>query len=647
MTATSQLKIFDAQFAAGINFKALTGVLGMKSSTICEYYVGEHINMTLQDLSGNGRHLSPAGSPVCSDSFLLDNNKMPVQKSILDGSSMYFSRAHAAWMDFAQIDFSMSFLLYSNSAGKYLLGHGTTNTNGYTVYTDANGYPCCALHKAGSARVATWANALVANAVNLVQVNRSRTSLIVSLNGVDGTSPGDPATYGIAVSDVLYYGCYRGPANYWAGSIIYWRANAEPTTADQRANEYNYVKGILATGGGKKYFVPTFTRAQAVMIDRVTGSKKIETVQSDWPVKGPDGSLFMHSEIPQVLTYTNVFDNVIWVKSDTVASLSATPLAPDGTATCYKLVAGVTDVKHGVAQSKTLTAYDHSFDVEAYPGDRDWIRLNNISIANCYAFFNIRLGLVGTVGAGCTASVNENRNSRFGIHFMGTAGVHSLEISPANANNDVDFAGDGATASVYIWQASCHLNKYQLPPIDRPSVVAVTRARDILSFTPASVFTNLWVGNSYRTKKLSFKWRAKNRFSSSIDMPALRMNHFCLGGNSGTAGNTRNMIWVYYSAGDLWCEIYDDISGVQKYMKFNAVVDAHKYHTYVITIDFTNLSLSSFKKDGVESGTRVMPASAYNLQFTDCSFNIGMGQYSIYPACMLDLDYLTMWEHLS
>ena len=960
MTVTSQLKIFDAQFAAGIDFKALTGILGMKSSTICEYYVGEHINMTLQDLSGNGRHLSPAGSPAPSaltDLYMLDNNKMPVKRCTLNGSSMYFTRAHEAWMDFAQADFSMTFWCYGYTTNKYLLGHGTTSTNGFTVYADASAYPCCALHKSGAARVATIGTGMLTN-LNLIHINRSGTSFTISLNGSDGSSPGDPATYGIAATDPMYFGCYRGPANYWGAGVVYWRANLEPVSADQRAAEYAYLRGVLAKSASKKFISYSFARSTLSIAERRTGPIKVLAsgtmqVQSNVAAKMAEGGLLIQETMTQLSQYSNAFHasnkywtpagyvslraiypsgsaamhnvamsdsgqylivnsnlgypyfsadygatwtkinypntagcvgisrsgqymachgtasallylngnygsgafasknlganqnlynicisddgqnillgtgfsgnsdhlivsndggtnwnhllsvgqyrvamstdgtycyaycntpatrvwyssnhGVAWTQSDyavpgesiccdssglyvyilragsgvykstdyghtfTLLSISpssvnnhglccsgdgrvlaltntagnqplyvsvdygvswfniltnapfgsialssdgtylattfynantqvmvyqkmfdlhatsddsATPLAPDGTGV-HKIVADSSNVEHGIAQlwPTNVSSVYYTHEVEAYAGDKDWVHLSNRSVVNAYAYFHIPTRSIGTVGAGCIASVHPER-SRFAISFLNVGGLNNdvLQISPANADGDVDFAGDGSTANIYIWESSYHLGKFQMLPLNNPSIGLPSRAADNLVYSPSDIFTDLKMGNNYRTKKLRFKWKVKCQYNSVTDIGSNVVRaHFCIGGATGTAGNTRNHIRVCGYNQYVYASFYSDLSSTERWIRFT-VADAAQYHVYDLTLDFTNLANSTFTKDGV-AATSFSPdmVDAHDFDTASCLLRVGQENTgTISGDCIFD--YLTMWEHIA
>jgi hypothetical protein len=120
---------------------------------------------------------------------------------------------------------------------------------------------------------------------------------------------------------------------------------------------------------------------------------------------------------------------------------------------------------HGVAPVVGLAAELYEFVVYARKGNKDWLYLEDHTVTNAYAYFNISSGVLGTVGVTAIAEINDEGNGwyRCAIRFLGTGAAHTLYISPAHADADNDFAGDAATVNTYIWAPACYSLKPNLP----------------------------------------------------------------------------------------------------------------------------------------------------------------------------------------
>jgi hypothetical protein len=159
---------------------------------------------------------------------------------------------------------------------------------------------------------------------------------------------------------------------------------------------------------------------------------------------------------------------------DTVTNNDAT--GPDGTTSASSLVADATDGDHGVEQDITVTAVKWCFSVWAKKGDKDWLYLSDETVANATAYFDLATPAVGTVGAGCTAGVEDDDDDwiRCWIVFTGTAAAHTFYIQTADADTDKSVQGDGSTKNTYLSDAQCEIGSYPSAPI-RTAAAAVTR----------------------------------------------------------------------------------------------------------------------------------------------------------------------------
>ena len=942
-------KVLDLEFSAGINPYTVAKALGVSPATVAEYYAGYTSDGDLLDITGNGRTLTDSGSPTTSISTLMDQDRNHLQYYALNGSSQLFSAVHSEWMNMFDADFTIVLVVKSPSsapvAEKMLLCHGETNVSGLYVSMDTSGYYKVYASKAASSVNAVLSTNKADDYWHVIHIVRSSTSLNIYVDATVGTSA-DPTTFGIDVSETFYLGSYKGPANYWPGGWLYARLQTTAMSTDALSRENAMWKGIAGGRGGCSHQVPTYTRAEASLAERVTGSTAVVTVNPNWPAKTPDGGMLVQGTVSQILEYTSGFnkgtywqnalfsnstlglssyinymlaadaslqyilrgggggvrlstdggatfnyvtyggsgydgapcavsytgqymvltkngtndiyysnnygangswslktkvglDNVrnikisqdgqdiiciaqnpehiivsndggtTWnqrsVDSTTWADIAITPdgsyyyamcgsglycstdrgvtwnkinivanigfiacsadgsivarftttfgvyistnygvdfgtaktnspktstasgiamddtgqfivatfysannkyvfisndwgetwiqdnglgasdwhlpvmksdgssylvtkyniaayiykvnrtvfldcsvaaettlLAPDGSTNSYKFIAGTGDLEHGLAQTKTLSADYYTLEADATAGNKSWLYLRNRTVADAYAYFHLPSKTIGAIGAGCTASINSYR-SRAAINFLGTAADHVLQISPANANGDVDFAGDGSTPSIYVWEASCHLGKFQTLPMTR-STAAVTRSADSLTY-PSDFIPGYFVGNSYQKNTLTIEVRVKCQYTDTNNIGANTYRPFLtIGGNTGTATATRNHISIRAYNQYVYASLYtDDLTATHRYMR-HTVADANQWHTYKLYLDFTDLSASTFTKDDVAftPGESADMSSTNNFDATNGLLRIGQ-QYDGTVTGFCEIDYIKIW----
>lgn len=149
-------------------------------------------------------------------------------------------------------------------------------------------------------------------------------------------------------------------------------------------------------------------------------------------------------------TYSN--NMTIWTKYD----------AGD-TVTTYEVTADTTNGEHGVYRDPqampsagTLMALSVEFDPAQM--DRDWVRLSIANVGDCY--FNVTTREVGTKTGMGNAGVFkvDGGYSRCWVQFNTDSGANTIGIHGAAGDNSLNFAGDGATTSLYIRHAQLELD---------------------------------------------------------------------------------------------------------------------------------------------------------------------------------------------
>lgn len=136
--------------------------------------------------------------------------------------------------------------------------------------------------------------------------------------------------------------------------------------------------------------------------------------------------------------------------------------APNKEEEAVSLIGSATDGEHGLTQSIDLTADLYTFSVWAKRGNQSYLYLSDDTVANAYAYFELRgWGNTNLAGAGCVAHIEHVGDNwvRCGITFTGTAATHTFKLQSAQANNDKIFTGNSST-NTQVWGAQVELSEH-------------------------------------------------------------------------------------------------------------------------------------------------------------------------------------------
>lgn len=151
----------------------------------------------------------------------------------------------------------------------------------------------------------------------------------------------------------------------------------------------------------------------------------------------------------------------------------------DGSAYLDGIIGTADDTQHGVTQAVTLTAAKYCLSCAGHPGNKNWVYLFDSTVANCWAYFDLANGVVGTKGAGCTAGIIPKKfigdNYIPFIVFDGTVAAHTIGAYAAHADEDNDFAGDATTINLHLGDMQVCRGTYPTSRIIT-AASAVTRA---------------------------------------------------------------------------------------------------------------------------------------------------------------------------
>jgi len=130
-------------------------------------------------------------------------------------------------------------------------------------------------------------------------------------------------------------------------------------------------------------------------------------------------------------------------------------VSPDRRTLMQGVVGNGTDTKHGFKRAVTLTAAPWWITGLSKPGNKNFIYIEDETIANAWAYFNVATGAMTSKGVGFDSADIlfgqwYGNSFYFACKITGTAAAHTIGVYAANADGDNDFPGDSSTTNVYF-----------------------------------------------------------------------------------------------------------------------------------------------------------------------------------------------------
>jgi hypothetical protein len=232
----------------------------------------------------------------------------------------------------------------------------------------------------------------------------------------------------------------------------------------------------------------TYTNAAGTMVTASSGAPRFDYHPVTHVARG---LLIEEQRINYVRYSTNVVPATAWWTAGSVTVTANAAVAPDGTTTAA-LVTGIGGVNAYEYQSiaTPLPAIAHTYSIYVKKGTAGFAFLRLQDAALTKAWFNLTIGMVGTVESPITAAGIENVGNgwfRIWATKVFTAGSALFVFALTDADNNDNLTA-GATG--YFWGAQAEAGTF--PTSFIPTVaVEVTRAADSALITGAS-FSSWW-----------------------------------------------------------------------------------------------------------------------------------------------------------
>tara|TARA_R110002020_G_scaffold71674_1_gene184914 strand:+ start:136 stop:1779 length:1644 start_codon:yes stop_codon:yes gene_type:complete len=341
---------------------------------------------------------------------------------------------------------------------------------------------------------------------------------------------------------------------------------------------------------------------------------------------GTASSLLVEPLRTNLVTYSEDFSQSSWLRQNLTVELNSS-VSPSGNSNASKLVEDSSNTTHRILTNAGLTiSGDVSISVFAKKGERNWIKLSNNNLVG--AFFDLENGVIGSVGSGIVAKIENYGNGWYRCSFTAASVANErIGIYTSIDGINLTYQGDG-TSGVYVYGATIEIGSYATSYIPTDGGT-VTRVQETYEKTGISNLINSEEGvlfaeiaalsddGTFRSISLS-NGTATNRVS-------IRYN------------TTSNAISAYLYQGSTPILAYN-----------NVVADVKDFHKVAIKYKSGDVA---FWVDGVEVATSTSTFTF--LPLTDLSFFRGdsvrffygkVKQLQVFKTALTDTELATLTQ---
>ena len=283
----------------------------------------------------------------------------------------------------------------------------------------------------------------------------------------------------------------------------------------------------LDQGSTATEYFPTTTRLNIPRIDYANGSCP---------------SLLVEPQRTNLLTYSNDFSNVSWVKQELTLTANSI-ISPDGTLNAYKLTPTAVNSPHQLNKLLISAPVSNTMSFYAKKGGYDLVECLDGASGFNGSKFNLNTGTFTNQGTGVGSMFSVGNGWYRCIVTVVTTGIRFY------INNSSSYIGDG-TSGIYLWGTQFETASYPTSYI--PTVAStVTRNADVISKTGISSLIGQTEGTIYAEIKVNKLIGAASRYIFHISDGTVN-NRIYIAFSSAASNVLRARI---FNGGTLQCSI--------------------------------------------------------------------------------------------
>lgn len=309
-------------------------------------------------------------------------------------------------------------------------------------------------------------------------------------------------------------------------------------------------------------YLPTTTRLNLPTIDYTDG--------------GP--ALLLNPERTNLVTYSQDFANAAWTKYNGSTIDANKIIAPDGTLTGTQLNV-TTTIYSGLHAVPTISSTKYTISIFVKKGTKRWFYYVNPGGNAAKAWFDLDLGILGTVVAGYTATMTPVNNGWYRCTLTNSA----TNENGGNQFGFVDADNTSAASSTgygYVWGAQTEVgaNASSYIPTIGSTVTRVLEG-GTTNFIPKSNRITVYA---------EFKLEATG---DNVALYGFRP--------SGVGYTASNIYYLYFWGGDS-NKFGFNTANNDSYGITNSTIANGKYHKVIAVFDYTNFANNELYIDGVK-----------------------------------------------
>ena len=383
----------------------------------------------------------------------------------------------------------------------------------------------------------------------------------------------------------------------------------------------------------------TWTRTSTA--NRTNASGNIELMATGVPrlsyMYGSCPSALLEPQRTNIGLRSEEFDDASWTKNLSSATANSTT-SPDGSSNADTFVGNGVLGLHGITRTVTVTINTvYTISVYAKKNTNDFIQIAAAALlfgSSVYANFDLNNGVVGSVGTGATASIQNVGNGWYRCIMTATSGASVTSSTFGyyliSSSTSARAEANSLATSVYLFGSQFEAGAYPTTYIPTTSATA-TRVAD--SFSRNNIYTNGLISASGGT------WFVE--LSGNVAYVRDATSNYLYMGDSGTSGVTSGV----RSFG------FRNNATTPVRLAINFYNGSTSTTLYTTTADRVKIALkfNGTTMDIFENGTKVVSGASVSITLANFEFLCGnsqvpyfIQQMALFPTPLCDTDCTTL-----